>query len=153
MTSSEMIKISTDNPGKLFSLTKEAALPGFWKPGMDLGKKIINYGKSFVKPTSAKSGLGSSIGGAIQGTGNFIKRNIGNPQQGWKNFGQASKRMIIGGGVAYAGYKGVKELAEEANMKGYDMTLRNRLGAGLMDPSQVPEEKLNEIYGVRNPNG
>jgi hypothetical protein len=149
-----MIKISSECPGKLFSLTKEAALPGIWKPGIDLGRKIINYGKNLVRPvaTGAKPGLGNTMGNAIQGAGKFVQKNIGNPQQGWQNFGKASKRMMIGGGAAYVGYRGLKEFSEEVRMKDYDETLRNRLSTGLMDPSKVPSEKLDQIYGVRSPN-
>ena len=87
----------------------------------------------------------------MQGTGRFVQKNLGNPNAGWQNFGSASKRMVLGGGAAYVGYKGMKEIGSEVTSRDYDKTLKNRMGAGLLDPSQVPSEKLDELYGTSQP--
>ena len=152
MNSSEMMKLASDNPGLLF---KVAALSSEFKPAMNLGEKMIQFGKGLVKgpvkpnaPTMME-GARNTLGRASQATGSFVQRNIGNPAQGWSNFGKVSKRIAIGGGAAYLGYKGLGAMGQEIVSPGYDTTLRNRMDAGLMDPSQVPQEKMNQLYGER----
>ena len=153
MNSTDMIKLASTSPGILF---KTAALSSEFKPALNLGEKMIQFGKGLVKgPVKPKAptlmeGARNTLGRASQATGNFVKNNIGNPAQGWSNFGKASKRVAIGGAAAYVGYKGLGAIGQEVTSPGYDTTLRNRMNAGLMDPSQVPEDKMNSIYG-RNP--
>ena len=150
MNSDEMIKLASDTPGILF---KTAALASEFKPAINLGEKMIAWGKNLVKgPAKAGAptfmeGARNTLGRASQATGSFVQRNLGNPAQGWKNFGSASKRIAIGGGAAYVGYKGLSEMGKEVTSSPYNLTLRNRMDAGIMDPSQVPEQKMNELYG------